>query len=55
MRNELLASTGFFRWDGTRQDGTKAAIGYYLFYIELFGLDGQKSVHKERVVIGGRL
>lgn len=55
VRNELLASTGFFRWDGTRQDGTKAAIGYYLFYIELFGLDGQKSVHKERVVIGGRL
>lgn len=55
VRNELLATDGFFRWDGTRQDGTKAAIGYYLFYIELFGLDGQKSVHKERVVVGGRL
>ncbi|MDO6389325.1 lamin tail domain-containing protein [Pontibacter sp. BT731] len=55
VRNELLATDGFFRWDGTRQDGSKAAIGYYLFYIELFDLDGRKSVHKERVVIGGRL
>jgi hypothetical protein len=55
VRNELLASNGFFRWDGTRQDGSKADIGYYLFYIELFDLDGQKSVHKEKVVVGGRL
>ena len=55
VRNELLAANGFFRWDGLRQDGTKAAIGYYLFYIELFDLNGQKSVHKERVVVGGKL
>lgn len=55
VRNELLAANGFFRWDGTRQDGSKAAIGYYLFYIELFDLDGQKREHKERVVVGGRL
>ncbi|MDX5417788.1 MAG: lamin tail domain-containing protein [Hymenobacteraceae bacterium] len=55
VRNELLAVNGFFRWDGTRQDGTKAGIGYYMLYIELFDLDGQKSVHKERVVLGGRL
>ncbi len=52
-RNELLATNGFFQWDGLRQDGTKAAIGYYLFYIELFGLNGEKSVHKEKVVVGG--
>src|SRR5690606_21065222 len=44
VRNELLAANGFYQWDGTRQDGTKAAIGYYLFYIELFDLNGQKSV-----------
>lgn len=55
VRNELLATDGFFRWDGTRQDGTKAAIGYYLFFIELFDLDGQKRVQKERVVIAGQL
>ncbi|MCC9168146.1 lamin tail domain-containing protein [Pontibacter harenae] len=54
-RNELLASNGFFRWDGIREDGTKAAIGYYLLYIELFDLNGQVSVFKEKVVVGGRL
>ncbi|MCC9137068.1 lamin tail domain-containing protein [Pontibacter silvestris] len=54
-RNELLASDGFFQWDGLRQDGTKAAIGYYLLYIELFDLNGQMSVYKEKVVVGGRL
>ncbi|WP_461490794.1 lamin tail domain-containing protein [Pontibacter sp. HJ8] len=54
-RNELLASNGFFRWNGLRQDGTKAALGYYLLYIELFNLEGQKSVHKEQVVVGGKL
>ncbi|MBB6611456.1 lamin tail domain-containing protein [Pontibacter sp. Tf4] len=55
IRNELLADNGFFRWDGLKQDGSKAAIGYYVFYIELFGLNGEKSVHKEKVVVGGRL
>jgi hypothetical protein len=53
-RNELLASNGFFRWDGLREDGAKAAIGYYLFYIELFDLRGQKRKYKEKVVVGGR-
>ncbi|WP_187262574.1 lamin tail domain-containing protein [Pontibacter beigongshangensis] len=53
VRNELLATNGFFRWDGLREDGTKAAIGYYLLYIELFDLNGRKSVHKEKVVVGG--
>ncbi|NEM96694.1 lamin tail domain-containing protein [Pontibacter burrus] len=55
VRNEMLASNGFFRWDGLKQDGSKAGIGYYIFYIELFGLNGEKSVHKEKVVVGSRL
>ncbi|WP_299755968.1 lamin tail domain-containing protein [uncultured Pontibacter sp.] len=54
VRNELLEANGFFRWDGLREDGTKANIGYYLFYIELFGLNGEKSEHKEKVVVSGR-
>ncbi|WP_299822588.1 lamin tail domain-containing protein [uncultured Pontibacter sp.] len=54
-RNELLATDGFFRWDGLRQDGAKANLGTYIFYIELFGLNGEKSEFKERVVLGGRL
>ncbi|MHA6246514.1 lamin tail domain-containing protein [Pontibacter sp. CAU 1760] len=53
-RNELLAANGFFRWDGLRQDGAKAGMGYYLFYIELFGLNGEKATFKEKVVVAGR-
>ncbi|MBJ6117308.1 lamin tail domain-containing protein [Pontibacter sp. BT310] len=55
IRNELLADNGFFRWDGLKQDGSKAAIGYYIFYIELFGMNGENSEYKEKVVVGGRL
>ena len=55
VRNELLETNGFFRWDGLREDGAKANIGYYLFHIELFGLNGEKSEFREKVVVGGRL
>ncbi|PRY10660.1 lamin tail-like protein [Pontibacter ummariensis] len=55
VRNELLAQDGFFRWNGLREDGSKATIGYYLFYIELFGLNGEKHAYKEKVVLGGSL
>jgi len=55
VRNELLAAEGFFQWDGLKADGSKAATGYYLFYIELFGLNGEKSQYKEKVVLGGQL
>ena len=54
VQNALLARNGFFQWDGLKADGSKAAIGYYLFYIELFNLDGQKQEFKEKVVVGGR-
>ncbi len=55
VRNELLANNGFFQWDGLKADGSKAVMGYYLFYIELFNLSGQKQEFKEKVVVGGRL
>ncbi|MBF9251812.1 lamin tail domain-containing protein [Pontibacter sp. 172403-2] len=55
VRNELLAAGGFFQWDGLRADGSKAATGYYVFYIELFGLNGEKSQYKAKVVLGGQL
>jgi len=54
VRNELLASNGFFRWDGLKEDGAKAGMGYYLFYIELFDLSGKKRAYKEEVVVAGR-
>jgi hypothetical protein len=34
--NDVVGTRGFYRWDGDRNDGTKAAIGYYLVWFEVF-------------------
>lgn len=51
--NDILGTTGFYRWDGDRDDGTKATIGYYMIWFEIF--DGQGSVrnYQKRVAIAG--
>ncbi|CAN5899406.1 hypothetical protein BH24BAC1_BH24BAC1_02100 [soil metagenome] len=54
VRNELLGTSGFFRWDGTTAQGLKVPVGYYVISIELFGLDGQTRFFKEKVVVGAR-
>lgn len=54
VRNELLGTTGFFRWDGTTVQGMKVPVGYYVISIQLFGLDGQTRAFKEKVVVGAR-
>ncbi len=54
VRNELLGTNGFFRWDGTTAQGLKVPVGYYVISIELFGLDGQTRAFKEKVVVGAR-
>ncbi|HZX74008.1 MAG TPA: lamin tail domain-containing protein, partial [Cyclobacteriaceae bacterium] len=51
--NETLSYEGFFRWDGDRDDGTQARIGYYLVWFEIFDLSGSVKTFRERVVIAG--
>ncbi|MGB0838774.1 MAG: lamin tail domain-containing protein, partial [Chitinophagales bacterium] len=41
VRNELLANTGSFKWDGLIDGTKKASIGIYIVYIELFNLQGE--------------
>ncbi|MDX5345609.1 MAG: hypothetical protein LPJ89_05965, partial [Hymenobacteraceae bacterium] len=53
-QNELLAREGFFTWDGTFEQGRKVPVGYYLFYIELFDLNGEVQVYKETVAVGAK-
>jgi hypothetical protein len=56
LRNESLPTTGFVQWDGTNESGRKAAVGYYVFYIELFRPSGgERSQYKKTVVVGARL
>jgi hypothetical protein len=50
--NETLAFEGFYRWDGDRDDGSKAKMGYYFVWFEVFNLDGVVTTYRKRVVIG---
>lgn len=49
---ELLSSNGFFRWDGTNNNGKIAEVGYYIVHFELFNADGSKKSFKKTVVVG---
>ncbi len=52
--NELLSSRGFFTWDGTTDSGSRASIGYFVVWFEIFEPGGSKRVYKETVVLGTR-
>ena len=55
-RNESLPTTGFVQWDGLDDRGQKAAIGYYILYVELFRPSGgERQELKRTVVVGARL
>jgi hypothetical protein len=52
--NELLATEGFFRWDGDRDDGSKARPGYYVVWFEIFDVSGRVETYRKRVVVAAR-
>ena len=52
-RNLTLAEEGFLVWDGTADDQQRVGIGYYLIFFETFDTQGQVTVLKEKVVVGG--
>ncbi|MEM7102207.1 MAG: lamin tail domain-containing protein [Bacteroidota bacterium] len=54
-RNELLGTTGTKQWDGVTDEGTKARLGIYVMFIEVFDLNGNVSRFKETFVVGGKL
>ena len=56
LRNESLSTSGFVQWDGLDERGRKAAVGYYILYVELFRpASGEKREYKKTVVVGARL
>lgn len=55
VQNELLASSGNFKWDGLLEDNTKARIGIYVIWIELVGIDGTVKREKQTCVLAGKL
>ncbi|WP_026463286.1 lamin tail domain-containing protein [Adhaeribacter aquaticus] len=54
VKNETLAATGFFQWDGVDERGYKVPVGAYILYIEIFNLSGQVKAYKETVVVGAQ-
>lgn len=55
IRNELLANAGTFKWDGFTNEFTKARIGIYILWFELFDASGKVEERKETVVVAGKL
>ena len=56
LESELLATSGTFIWDGTRDDNTKASIGVYVAIFEAFDPDGGVVFTKRKAfVVAGRL
>jgi hypothetical protein len=52
--NQPVGTEGFFRWDGTHDNGQKAKVGYYLVLVEIFTTTGATQRFKESVVLGAR-
>lgn len=55
IRNELLAVSGIFYWDGITDDKTKARIGIYIIWMEAFDDKGNVRRYKKTCVVGGKL
>ncbi len=54
-KNELLGVEGEFNWDGLNEDNSKARIGIYIVYFEVFNLKGEVKKYKKACVLAGRL
>ena len=51
VRSELLGTEkGTFSWDGTMDDRTKARVGAYIIYFEVFATDGTVKKYKRSCV-----
>jgi len=55
VNNEYLGTTGSINWDGIQDDNTKAPIGIYIFYIQIFDLEGNVKHYKKTGVLASKL
>ena len=51
VNNETLGTSGFFRWDGERDDGGTAGPGFFIVLADLFNDRGHVIRFRHRVVI----
>lgn len=55
VRSASLGSEGSFKWDGEKEDGSRARIGIYILWIELFDTNGNVQRFKEVCVLAQQL
>jgi len=53
--NILIGASGFFRWDGTSEDGVLLSAGMYIVLYEFFHTDGSIIKGKKVCVLGQKL
>jgi len=53
--NQLIGSTGSFTWDGTNDNGEKAAMGIHIILVEAFNLKNEKEKFRLPVVVASML
>ncbi len=53
--NQLIGADGSFTWDGTNDNGEKAATGIHIILVEAFNLKNEKLRFRLPVVVASRL
>lgn len=51
--NDLLGKEGFYSWEGDRDDGSRARVGSYWVWFEIFSSSGRVMTFRERIIIAG--
>lgn len=54
-RSELLGNSNTFTWDGLNEDNSKAPIGIYIIYVELFNSQEAAKIIRKSVVLAEKL
>lgn len=49
--NQILGTSGFFRWDGNQETGERASMGYYYVMFDAFDQSGDQVSVIKRVII----
>ena len=54
QRNALCGIKGYYRWDGLGEKNQRLPVGIYIFFTEVFNLDGKKKQFKNTIVLARR-
>lgn len=55
VNNELIGNDGAFSWDGVTNQNDKARIGMYVFYVEVYDINGNTKSYKKTCVLASKL